>query len=144
MDVDGAEAKRCILLAGTDPDSTKHRGISFFVMDMDSPGLEVRPIKNAVGESEFCEMFLTDVVIPAANLIGAENDGWAVSQQTLGSERAVVLVGLAELLRLTRVTSSSSRQPSGRCPTERQQLRTMRFASRSVVFTARWRFFGFS
>jgi len=93
------EAKRCILLARTDPDSTKHRGISFFVLDMDTPGVEVRPIKNAVGESEFCETFLTDVLIPTTNLIGAENDGWAVSQQTLGSERAVVLVGLAELLR---------------------------------------------
>jgi alkylation response protein AidB-like acyl-CoA dehydrogenase len=93
------EAQRCILLARTNPDVPKHRGISFFVMDMDSPGIEVRPIRNAVGESEFCETFLTDVMIPAENLIGAENDGWAVSQQTLGSERAVTLVNLAELLR---------------------------------------------
>jgi alkylation response protein AidB-like acyl-CoA dehydrogenase len=93
------EARRCILLARTNVDAPKHRGISFFVMDMDSPGVEVRPIRNAIGESEFCETFMTDVIIPAENLIGAENDGWAVSQQTLGSERAVSLVNLAELLR---------------------------------------------
>jgi alkylation response protein AidB-like acyl-CoA dehydrogenase len=93
------DATRCILLARTNPDVSRHRGISLFVMDMDTAGIEVRPIQNAVGESEFCETFMTDVVIPADNLIGAENDGWAVSQQSLGSERAVVLIGLAELLR---------------------------------------------
>lgn len=92
-------AKWCILLARTDPDAPKTKGISFFVMDMQAPGVEVRPIKNIIGDSEFCETFLTDVVIPVENRIGAENDGWRVSQATLGSERAVVLVGLAELLR---------------------------------------------
>ena len=93
------EAEQCILLARTDPEAPKNKGISFFVMDMHAPGVEIRPIKNIVGDSEFCETFMTDVVIPVENRIGAENDGWAVSQATLGSERAVVLVGLAELLR---------------------------------------------
>ena len=93
------EADQCILLARTDPDAPKNKGISFFVMDMHSPGVEVRPIKNLVGDSEFCETFMDDVVIPAENLIGAENAGWTVSQATLGSERAVALIGLAELLR---------------------------------------------
>ena len=52
-------------------------------MDMRSPGLDVRPIKQATGESHFCEVFLNDVVIPADNLIGAENSGWQVAQETL-------------------------------------------------------------
>ena len=93
------EADQCILLARTDPDAPKNKGISFFVMDMHSRGVDVRPIKNLVGDSEFCETFMDDVVIPAENLIGAENAGWTVSQATLGSERAVALIGLAELLR---------------------------------------------
>ena len=93
------EAEQCILLARTDPDAPKTKGISFFVMDMRSPGIEVRPIKNLVGDSEFCELFMDDVIVPAENLIGAEHDGWRVSQATLGSERAVSLIGLAELLR---------------------------------------------
>jgi len=93
------EAEQCILLARTDPEAPKTKGISFFVMDMRSPGVEVRPIKNLVGDSEFCETFMDDVLIPSENLIGPENGGWNVSQATLGSERAVALIGLAELLR---------------------------------------------
>jgi alkylation response protein AidB-like acyl-CoA dehydrogenase len=94
-----AHADFCILLARTDPDAPKTRGISFFAMDMRSPGVEVRPIKNIVGGAEFYETFLTDVEIPVEHRIGPENEGWRVSQATLGSERAIVLVGLAELLR---------------------------------------------
>ncbi|MCU1368690.1 MAG: mmgC 3, partial [Ilumatobacteraceae bacterium] len=80
------EAEQCILLARTDLDAPKNKGISFFVMDMRSPGVEVRPIKNLVGDSEFCETFMTVVVIPAEILIGPEHGCWAVSQATLGSE----------------------------------------------------------
>ncbi len=62
-------------------------------------GIEVRPIRNAVGESHFCEIFLDDVVIPpAANLIGAENEGWQVAQATLGAERGMTMLELAERL----------------------------------------------
>lgn len=74
------------LVSATGPDRSrrpKRRGISYFLLDMTSPGIEVRPIRNAVGESHFCEIFLDDVVIPAANLIGAENEGWQVAQATL-------------------------------------------------------------
>ena len=55
----------CLLLARTDPEAPKRRGISYFLMDMRSPGLDVRPIRQATGESHFCEIFLDDVVIPA-------------------------------------------------------------------------------
>lgn len=94
----GLHADWCLLLARTDPDAPKRRGISYFLLDMTTPGVEVRPIRNAVGESHFCEIFLDDVVIPAANLVGAENDGWQVAQATLGAERGMTMLELAERL----------------------------------------------
>ena len=94
----GVHADWCLLLARTDPEAPKRRGISYFLLDMTTPGIDVRPIRNAVGESHFCELFLTDVEIPAANLIGAENEGWQVAQQTLGAERGMTMVELAERL----------------------------------------------
>ena len=88
----------CLLLARTDPDAPKRRGISYFLLDMRSPGIDVRPIRQATGESHFCEIFLTDVVVPAANLVGPENAGWQVAQQTLGAERGMTMLELAERL----------------------------------------------
>jgi alkylation response protein AidB-like acyl-CoA dehydrogenase len=94
----GMHADWCLLLARTDPDAAKRKGISYFLMDMASPGIDVRPIRNAVGDSHFCEVFLDDVVIPAENLLGAENMGWQVAQQTLGAERGMTMLELAERL----------------------------------------------
>jgi alkylation response protein AidB-like acyl-CoA dehydrogenase len=88
----------CLLLARTSPDAPKRRGISYFLLDMRSPGLDVRPIKNAVGESHFCEIFLQDVAIPAGCLVGEENAGWQVAQATLGAERGLTMLELAERL----------------------------------------------
>lgn len=94
----GLHADWCLLLARTDPDAKKRHGISYFLMDMTSPGIEVRPIKQATGESHFCEVFLNDVRIPAANLVGPENKGWQVAQETLGAERGMTMLELAERL----------------------------------------------
>lgn len=94
----GKHADWCLLLARTDPDAPKRKGISYFLLDMTSPGIEVRPIRNAVGDSHFCEVFLNDVAIPAANLVGAENAGWQVAQATLGAERGMTMLELAERL----------------------------------------------
>jgi alkylation response protein AidB-like acyl-CoA dehydrogenase len=91
-------ADRCLLLARTDPDAPKRKGISYFLMDMRSPGVEVRPIRNALGDSHFCEIFLSDVTIPAANLIGAANAGWQAAQSTLSAERGLTMLELAERL----------------------------------------------
>ena len=88
----------CLLLARTDPVAPKRRGISYFLLDLRSPGLDVRPIKNAVGESHFCEIFLNEVAVPAVNLVGPENGGWRVAQETLGAERGLTMVELAERL----------------------------------------------
>ncbi|BBY67156.1 acyl-CoA dehydrogenase family protein [Mycolicibacterium helvum] len=94
----GLHADWCLLLARTDPDAPKRQGISYFLLDMSSPGIDVRPIRNAVGESHFCEIFLDGVEIPVANLIGAENQGWQVAQATLGAERGMTMLELAERL----------------------------------------------
>lgn len=77
-----------ILLARTDPDVPKHRGLTFFVLDMKTPGVEVRPLRQLTGESEFNEVYLTDVRIPADNVVGEIGQGWKVALTTLANERA--------------------------------------------------------
>jgi alkylation response protein AidB-like acyl-CoA dehydrogenase len=88
----------CLLLARTDPEAPKRRGISYFLMDMRTPGIQLRPIRQATGEWHFCEMFLDDVEIPATQLVGAENAGWQVAQATLSTERGMTMLELAERL----------------------------------------------
>jgi alkylation response protein AidB-like acyl-CoA dehydrogenase len=87
-----------LFLARTGTQDERHRGISFFLIDMRSPGIEVRPIVQSTGDDEFCEVFLTDVRVPAANLIGQEGKGWGIAQLTLGEERGLAVVELAERL----------------------------------------------
>jgi alkylation response protein AidB-like acyl-CoA dehydrogenase len=93
------EADWCMLLARTDPDASKHKGITCMLLDMHSPGVEVRPIRQAWGPADFCELFLDEVIIPVENRVGAENNGWAVAQGTLAAERAIVVLDTAERLR---------------------------------------------
>ena len=81
------------LLVRTDPDAPKHRGISWLVLPMDLPGIEVRPIETVLGSSEFSEVFLDEVRIPVANRVGAENDGWRVTQVTFAFERGTAFTG---------------------------------------------------
>jgi 3-oxochol-4-en-24-oyl-CoA dehydrogenase len=76
-----------ILLARTDPGSTRQAGISYFVCPMGAPGIEIRPLIDMTGEHAFNEVFFTDVRIPADHLIGAENAGWELAKVTLGNER---------------------------------------------------------
>ena len=84
----GHNAKWMILLARTDPDAPKHRGITYFVVDMKSPGVTVRPLINAAYTHEFNEVFFEDVRIPKENIIGEENRGWYLAQTTLSFERS--------------------------------------------------------
>ncbi|WP_163701070.1 acyl-CoA dehydrogenase [Mycolicibacterium sarraceniae] len=74
-------------LARTDPHAPKHRGISYFLVKMESPGVEVRPIRQATGRSEFNEVFLTDVFVPDDCVVGEVNDGWKLATTTLANER---------------------------------------------------------
>jgi 3-oxochol-4-en-24-oyl-CoA dehydrogenase len=79
-----------ILIARTDPDTSKYTGISYFIVPMDLPGIEIRPLRNMVGgfgDAGFCEVFFTDVAVPAENLIGPLHGGWAMAKETLANER---------------------------------------------------------
>jgi alkylation response protein AidB-like acyl-CoA dehydrogenase len=76
-----------ILLARTDPSVAKHKGLTFFVVDVNTPGIDIRPIKQISGKSDFNETFLTDVRIPDSNRIGAVNGGWGVAMTVLTGER---------------------------------------------------------
>jgi alkylation response protein AidB-like acyl-CoA dehydrogenase len=109
-----------ILLARTDPDAPKHKGITYFVLEMGSPGIEVRPLRQINGVAHFNEVFLTDVRIPHENVVGEVNGGWGVAQTTLGAERVLIgsggAVGFRDLARL-----ASEQQRTGD-PVLRQRL----------------------
>jgi alkylation response protein AidB-like acyl-CoA dehydrogenase len=83
----GPLADWCLLLVRTDTTVAKHKGLSYLLVDMKSPGIEVRPIRQITGESEFSELFFTDVRVPKANRLGKEGDGWRVAITTLMHER---------------------------------------------------------
>jgi len=87
-----------ICLARTDPDAPKHRGISMLSLPMDAPGVDVRPLRQITGESEFNEVFFDEVPVPADHLIGVENDGWRVAGTTLANERGTSFVWKEQVL----------------------------------------------
>jgi alkylation response protein AidB-like acyl-CoA dehydrogenase len=84
----GQFARWCGVLARTERPDSKHRGISFLIMDMQSPGIEVRPMTQITGHAEFCELFLQDVAVPAENLLGERGQGWEIALHTLAHERS--------------------------------------------------------
>jgi len=86
-------AKFGILIARTDPDVAKHKGVSYFICPMDLPGIEIRPITEMTGGHTFNEVFFTDVRIPAENLVGDLHDGWRLAKVTLGNERVSLSTG---------------------------------------------------
>jgi len=88
-------AQRAILVARTDPAQPKHQGLTYFTVDMSDPGVDVRPLRQATGEAEFNEVFLTDVHIPDTDRLGQVGQGWAVANATLMNERVAIGGGAA-------------------------------------------------
>jgi alkylation response protein AidB-like acyl-CoA dehydrogenase len=136
------------LLVRTDPDAEKHRGITWVICDMRSPGIEVRPIRTLAGVSEFCEVFYDEVRIPLTNVVGELNDGWSVAMSTLSFERGTAFMAeqvslartLDALVEVARVTiGPDGRKPAidddeiarrlGRARSEVSGLRAMTLAS---------------
>ncbi len=110
-----------ILMARTDPSAPKHQGISFFLCPMDLPGVEVRPLRQMTGESEFDEVFFTDVRLPAEHLLGPLHGGWQVGMSVLTNERGHIgtsVIGLER--RLAQMTALSEGRELG--AVERQEL----------------------
>ena len=89
-------SKWCMLVARTDPESPKHKGLTYFLMDMEQEGVQVRPLRQITGEAEFNELFIEEARIPHANVVGGEGNGWKVALTTLMNERA----GLGFLLQV--------------------------------------------
>ena len=87
-------AKWCMLVARTDADAAKHKGLTYFLMDMEQDEVEVRPLVQITGEAEFNELFMEEARIPHENIVGGEGNGWAVAITTLMHERATLAFGL--------------------------------------------------
>jgi alkylation response protein AidB-like acyl-CoA dehydrogenase len=104
----------CELLVRTNPDAPKHRGITWLILDMRQPGVEVRPMRTIDGEDHFCELFLDGARVPVANRVGAEDDGWRVANVTLRFERGTafaqhIITMRSQLRRLVALARSRPR-----------------------------------
>jgi alkylation response protein AidB-like acyl-CoA dehydrogenase len=113
---------RSFLLARTDPDAPPHKGIGMFLIDLEQPGVEVRPIIQMTGSGEFCEIFLTDAVVEDRDVVGAPDDGWKMAMATFGFERG----GLANAYRFERAVQElatlTRNQGAGSDDTVRQRV----------------------
>ncbi|MDX6667983.1 MAG: hypothetical protein QOK04_1363 [Solirubrobacteraceae bacterium] len=94
------QAKWCMLVARTDSQAAKHKGLTYFLMDMEQDAVQVRPLRQITGESEFNELFIEEARIPDENIVGGEGNGWNVAITTLMHERATLAFGLQIAVKL--------------------------------------------
>ncbi len=128
-------AQYCELLVRTDPDAPKHRGISWLIVPMDTPGIDIRPLETIRGSKEFSEVFFDDVRVPVANRVGDENDGWRVAMVTFSFERGTAFV--SELLYSMQLVADLAASPSTYQP-RRTAWRTGACAGRSATWPPSW------
>ncbi len=135
-----------ILIARTDPDVPKHEGLTFFIVDMRSPGIEVRPLIQAQGVAHFNEVFFSDLRIPVTNLVGEVGDGWKVARTTLRSESSMIsgagqatnyAAVLSTARRLGRTEDAVLRQELAKVWTNEQVLKWMSWRTQTAVMTGR-------
>jgi alkylation response protein AidB-like acyl-CoA dehydrogenase len=136
-------AQWMILLARTDPEAPKHKGISYFLLDMKSPGITIRPLVNILGNADFTEVFFDNVRIPRRNLLGEENRGWYIAAATLDFERSGIGTAVGyelivnELLRYAREEDEAA-NVIGRNPAVRYELAD-RYVETQVAQTMSYR-----
>lgn len=119
-------AQRAILVARTDADLPKHAGLTYFVVDMSDPGVDVRPLRQITGEAEFNEVFLTDVRVPDADRVGQAGEGWRVATTTLNNERVAIGNGaVREAGQIGLVTERWRNDPAVRSAAEQEELLTL-------------------
>jgi len=128
-----------MIVTRTDPTAVKHAGITYFIVDMESPGIEIRPIKQIAGASGFNEVFFTDVRIPDKNRVGAVNDGWRGAITTLMNERSSIGgggggAGVKDLLRLAKRCKRNGR-PAIEDSAVRQQIADFYVRSKGLSYT---------
>ncbi|HJU11668.1 MAG TPA: acyl-CoA dehydrogenase [Candidatus Binataceae bacterium] len=139
----GHIADMCMLLVRTDPDAPKHRGLSYLLVEMRTPGITVKPLRQMTGESEFNEMFFDEVRVPRANLLGPLNEGWRVATTTLMNERGTSALATVmryrivfdEIVDLARSVQRNG-QPATKDPMIRQQLAQFYADLEMMRFTA--------
>jgi alkylation response protein AidB-like acyl-CoA dehydrogenase len=114
----------CFLLVRTDPDAPKHKGITFVLVDMRTPGITVRPLRQITGEAEFNEVFFDNVRVPLANVVGRVNEGWSITITTLAYERDLLTFVRHISLRnaLHRLVELTRRTGRGADPLLRQKI----------------------
>jgi alkylation response protein AidB-like acyl-CoA dehydrogenase len=95
----GQFSRWCGVLARTHPDVPRHKGISLFIVDMESPGVEIRPMEQITGHAEFCELFLDDVHVPTERLLGAPGQGWEIAMHVVAHERGTAALPRQVMLR---------------------------------------------
>ncbi len=131
------QSRWAILLARTDPEAKKHRGISYLIVDMQADGIEIRPLRQLTGGSEFNEVFLDRVRVPRANRIGPENEGWQIAQVTLAHERganyAVKEQTLARIA-LDEFVAEARRSGAADDPVLRQELARLHIETEIMRF----------
>jgi alkylation response protein AidB-like acyl-CoA dehydrogenase len=131
----GHVADWCQLYVRTDPGARKHQGITCFLVDLRSPGIEARPLKTITGDHSFAELFLTDVRIPRSAMLGELNQGWAVARTTLSHERAgVARLHLMMATKLEELLADDRVRAALHDPLVRQRV----VAVHSGITTMRW------